>query len=278
LTEDARYVITIQLNDSINEALPEEGPLVIERLARETLGQQVLRRLQEYIVARGLRPGDRLPTERELAASLGVSSNTVREALKSLETIGALVRKPRHGTVLQPVDFSMLARVAQFQLLHSPGDLAELFVARRLLEVSILPLVARSATEEQFRQMDAANDQMEAEIGVDGIGLDGDVAFHQALLRAASNKFLAQFGALLQEFFRQARRRMPANEAEARRSLEDHRRIVRALREKDVAWAQQLMEEHLSHYHRRGVIPTAEPPGTALQGPTARTRTERRDP
>jgi GntR family transcriptional repressor for pyruvate dehydrogenase complex len=237
--------------------LGEEERFVIEPVVRETLGQQVLRRLQEYIVAHELGPGDRLPTERELAASLGVSSNTVREALKSMETIGALVRKPRHGTVLQAVDFSALARVARFQLLHSPDDLAELFVARRLLEVGILPLVARNATEEQFRQMDAANDRMEAEIGTDGLGVEGDIAFHQALLAAASNKFLAQFGALLQEFFQQARRRVLANEAEARRSLEDHRRIVRALREGDVARAQQCMEAHLSQYQRRGVIPMA---------------------
>src|SRR5947208_14828114 len=92
-----------------------EGEPVLQRVNRQTLGQQVLRSLQQYILTQGLRPGDRLPTERELAAELGVSSNTVREALKSLETIGALTRKPRHGTVLQTVDFALLAEVAQFQ-------------------------------------------------------------------------------------------------------------------------------------------------------------------
>jgi GntR family transcriptional repressor for pyruvate dehydrogenase complex len=251
---------------------------VIEPVVRESLGQQVLRRLQEYIVAHELGPGDRLPTERELAASLGVSSNTVREALKSMETIGALVRKPRHGTVLRAVDFSALARVARFQLLHSPDDLSELFVARRLLEVSVLPLVAQHATDEQFREMDAANDRMEAEISADGLGIDADIAFHQALLAAAGNKFLAQFGALLQEFFQVARRRVLANKSEGLRPVEEHRRIVLALRERDVAGAQQWMERHLRHYQRRGVIPTAEPaerrrlepasaPGTEGKGP-----------
>lgn len=152
------------------------------------------------------------------------------------------------------------------------------FSSRRLLEVSILPLVALRATEEQFRQMEAANDQMEAEIRADGLGVEGDVAFHHALLAAARNKFLSQFGALLQKFFRQARRRMLANETEARRSLGEHRRIVRALRERDVPRAQQLMEEHLGHYQRRGVIPQAEPPETTAHGPTAATRSERSEP
>src|SRR4051794_13930655 len=169
---------------------------MIEPVVRETLGQQVLRRLQDYIVTHGLGPGDRLPTERELAATLGVSSNTVREALKSLETIGALERRPRHGTVLQHIDFSVLAGLARFQLLHSPTDFTELFVARRLLEVSVLPLVAQNATEADFTAMDEAIATMEAEIAADSRGIEGDAAFHQALLAAASNKFLSQFGAL----------------------------------------------------------------------------------
>jgi GntR family transcriptional repressor for pyruvate dehydrogenase complex len=233
---------------------------VIEPVVRETLGQQVLRRLQEYILTHGLRPGDRLPTERELAASLGVSSNTVREALKSLETIGALVRRPRHGTVLQPINFSMLAGLARFQLLHTSTDLTELFVARRLLEVSVLPLVAHHAAEEDYQRMEAANRQMEAEIDERGRGVEGDMAFHQALLAAASNKFLAQFGALLQEFFRQARTRTLTDERESRRSLEDHRQILQALREGDVERAQRLMEAHLDHYPRKGLIPAPSLP------------------
>jgi GntR family transcriptional repressor for pyruvate dehydrogenase complex len=247
---------------------------MIEPVVRETLGQQVLRRLQDYIVERGLGPGDRLPTERELAATLGVSSNTVREALKSLETIGALVRRPRHGTVLQPIDFAALANLARFQLLHTPADFTELFVARRLLEVSVLPLVVQHATEEDFQCMEDAIGAMEAEISAAGRGIEGDMAFHQALLAAAGNKFLSQFGALLQEFFRQSRTRTLGDLKEAWRSLEDHRRIVRALRDSDVARAQALMEEHLGHYLRRGIIPAPGLPDRPNGSPAAHT-TER---
>jgi GntR family transcriptional repressor for pyruvate dehydrogenase complex len=236
-------------------------------LTRETLGRRVVRRLQQYILTEGLRPGDRLPTEQELATSLGVSSNTVREALKALETIGALARRPRHGTVLQEIDFAMLADLARFQLLHSPSDFSELFVARRVLEVSVLPLVAQNATEEEFERMEAAIRQMATEIEIDAHGFAGDQAFHQALLTAAGNKFLLQFGALLHEFFRQSRDRVGTNIREAVRSLEDHRRILAALREGDVARAQSLMEEHLDQYSRRGVIPAPDRPEGARRSP-----------
>lgn len=221
---------------------------MFEPLNRETLGTQVVRRLREHILVQGLRPGDRLPPERELAAQLGVSANTVREALKALEVIGVLSRRPRHGTVLQEVDFTTLAELAQFQLIQSFSDLAELFTARRLLEVQLLPLIAANATEEDYTRMEAAISLMEAEIDAGRPGMDADMAFHQAVVGAAGNRLLSRFGALLQEFFRQACPRISVGERNQRRSAGEHRRIVESLRGGDVAGAQQIMEAHLNSY------------------------------
>lgn len=227
---------------------------MLQPVTRQTLAQQVLRSLRDYIAVHRLRPGDRLPPEGELATALGVSRNTLREALKSLQTVGMVSRHPKRGTVLQPVNFALLAEVAQCQLLDSPTDLTEVFVARRLLEVSILPLVAAHATEQQFQDMEAAIRLMEAEIAQGRLGVEADMAFHRALVAAAHNKLLAQFGAIIQEFFRDIRSRLLVDEANQRRVLEEHRQIVAALRRKEVERAQRLMEAHLNHYVRQGVI------------------------
>lgn len=216
--------------------------------------QQVLHRLQDYIRAHKLGPGDRLPPERELAGALGVSRNTVREALKSLEAIGALSRRPRHGSVLQPVDFTLLAELSQFMLLRSVADLSDLFVARRLLEVNLLPLVAENCTEEHFERMESAIRLMEAEIETGQLGTEGDHAYHQALLAAAGNSFLAHFGTLIQEFFRDPRVRILADSEEAANAVRVHRQIVECLRKRDVPRAQKLMAEHLDVYLRRGIV------------------------
>ncbi len=227
---------------------------MIQPVTRQTLSQQVLRSLRDYIAAHRLRPGDHLPAESELAAALGVSRNTLREALKALQTVGMVSRRPKQGTVLQPVNFALLAEVAQCQLLNSSADLAEVFVARRLLEVSILPLVAARATEQQFQEMETAIRLMEAEIDQGRIGVEADMAFHRALVAATNNKLLAQFGAIVQEFFRDVRGKLLFDAANARRVLKDHRQIVAALRRGDVAVAQRLMEAHLDHYVRQGMI------------------------
>lgn len=227
---------------------------MLQPVARKTLVRQVLRSLQDYIRSNGLEPGDRLPPERELAGQLGVSRNTVREALRSLEAIGALSRRPRHGSVLQPVDFTLLAELSQFLLVRSGDDLSDLFVTRRLLEVNMLPLVVQNAREVDFEQMEKANRLMETDIKAGGLGTEGDMAFHRALLAAAGNSFLGHFGTLIQEFFRDPRSRVLAETREARRAVKVHSQLVQCLRDGDVEKAQEIMKEHMDVYLKRGVV------------------------
>src|ERR1041384_6424725 len=99
------------------------SPAMIETVQKRTLSREVLGSLRRYILSRQLQPGDRLPTERALAADLGVSRTTVREALTTLETLGAVDRHPGRGAVLQPVDFSLLAEVSRFLMVRSPADI-----------------------------------------------------------------------------------------------------------------------------------------------------------
>lgn len=224
----------------------------------EPLRRQVLRSLLGNIAARGLGPEDRLPTERELASDLGVGRNTVREALKSLEMIGALERRPKRGSVIQAVDLSLLGEVTQALWLRSDKDFVEMYEARRTIELGVLKLAAVNATEEDFQRMEEANVTMEHDHAQGYTSTEGDAAFHQALLGASHNRFLIQFGRLLEEFFREARRLSRHDDAVARRTLEEHRQIVAALRRGHVAQAERIMTEHLDP-HRR-------PPASGLKG------------
>jgi GntR family transcriptional regulator, transcriptional repressor for pyruvate dehydrogenase complex len=240
-----------------------------EPVSRQPLAQQVLRSLGRRIAADNLSAGDRLPTERELAAELRVSRNTVREALRSLEAIGALARRPKRGSVLQAVDFSLVAEISQALMMRSPADLHELLVARRLLEVGLLPIVAECAVAADYAAMECANRQIESEVAAGGLPVEGDLAFHSALLRASHNRFLIQFGTLLEGFFRAVRPRVVANDTANRRTLEEHRAIVRALQAKDIRRARRIMEEHLDPY---GHSPTSRPAHGAAKRAAGRTK------
>lgn len=217
---------------------------------RQPLTQQVLRSLVRQIAAHNLGVGDRLPTERDLAAELGVSRSTVREALRSLEAIGAVTRRPKRGAVLAPVDFGLVAEISQALMLRSTADLRELLGARCLLELGLLPLVVQQAGAADYEAMEAANRQGEAELAAGWLPVEGDLAFHRALLQASHNRFVIQFGALLDEFFRSIQPRLKSNPAASQRTLAEHRKIISALKAGNARKAQRLMEKHLQQYWR----------------------------
>lgn len=227
----------------------------IQPAVKDSLERQVLQRLRQLIVQDGLQPGDKLPGERELAERLCVSRNTVRGSFAYLEAIGAVSRSPKRGAILQPVDFTALAEASQFLLVRSEKDLSELFVARQLLETNLMPLVVRNATKEHFARLEAAIRRMEDDIEAGGFGSEADRDFHQTLLDAAGNTFLTLFGTLIHAFFQDPRTHHSLSAEENRQSLADHRQIVAHLKAGNAEAAREAMQQHLSAYIRRGVIP-----------------------
>ena len=227
---------------------------------RQAIPGQVLKQLRQYIIDHDLKPGDRLPTERQLAEDLKVSRNSVREALTSLESVGAVSRRPKIGCVLQPIDMAMLAEVTQFQMLRDSKDLTELFIARQLLEESILPLAVANATEQDLQTLTANTEAMATAIEQGQMVYDLDEAFHRALFTAAHNKFLFQFGSLIQVFFRESRRQLRASADQPNSTVVEHRAIVAAISRRDANAAQKQMRHHLSNYVRAGMIDIDPPP------------------
>jgi len=221
------------------------GLASLRPVRQDSLGTQVLRELRGYIRSRGLRVGDRLPTERDLAAALGVSRTTVRDAMNSLESVGIVERRPRRGTTLGEVNLALLGEILQFSLIRSRSDLEDLLAVRRMLEVNMLPMVAANATDEDWERMEEANRRMEAEIEVWQHTVEADHAFHRALLTATGNRMLYQFHGLIREFFDEVSMYYNRDRKTLVRSVEEHRALVAHLREGDVALAQRIMDEHL---------------------------------
>jgi len=225
------------------------------RKSRPHIPGQVLTQLRSYIIEQGLKTGDRLPTERQMAMDLKVSRNSVREALTTLESVGAVSRRPKIGCVLQPIDLAMLGEIVQFQLLRDAEDLQELYSARIMLEEAILPLAIINATEEDLAKLDNNITMMENNLSNAEMVHDIDEAFHRALFAAAKNKFLFQFGSLIQVFFRESRRLARSQGDRPADTAKEHRNILNAVRNRDLPKAIESMREHLSVYQRSGLIP-----------------------
>lgn len=213
---------------------------------RGKLRDAVVQAVLDRIRTEGLVPGDALPPERVLAVELGVSRTVVREGLTSLEMQGVLELVPGR----KPVVVRRFERAFAETLGHAVGQdsarLGELLEVRRIVEPEAAALAAVRATAEELAAMQRAVDEMDAHLDATEGYVDADVAFHEALLSASGNQLLAEMlrpaAGLLVESRRLSvgARRPPAS------ALDEHRRILAAIRAGDPAVARAAVAEHLS--------------------------------
>lgn len=211
-------------------------------LRRNRLYEQVVHQLLTWAASAGLGPGDRLPAERELAASLGVSRATLAQALVALEVTGVVAVRHGDGTVLltAPRPESVLAALDARR-----EDLGAVIEAREALEVRLAGLAARRRTDADLAELDAALDAMAADVDAGGRGVAGDERFHAAVTAAGHSALLARFMAEIADRIRDSRIESLAQEGRPHRSLEGHRAIAEAIRAGDPDAAAAAMAAHI---------------------------------
>src|SRR3954463_12239618 len=145
-------------------------PITFGTVTRDALPDQIAARLIALITERQLRPGDRLPPERELAASMGVSRSSLREALRALAMVGVTEMRHGDGTYLTSLEPDALMRPVGLVLALSDSGLEELFEARKLVEPGLAALAAE-------RIEDAAAEELRACAEASPEALDDAEAF-----------------------------------------------------------------------------------------------------
>jgi GntR family transcriptional repressor for pyruvate dehydrogenase complex len=219
-------------------------------IKRQNIYEQVVEHLKQYIIENALQPGDTLPTELELAAKLRVSRQSVREAVKVLESVGIVETQPRHGSRLKKASPRHVSEHLWFHFALSGVTYAEMAVSRRVIECSAMSVVTQHADERDFARLEAILTEMRQNRYDITAFSQSDAEFHQALFAATKNRVLAGFGAMVQEFFH----RMLADQEVAftpelqQKSVSEHERILLALRNRDAETAENLMRIHLSVY------------------------------
>lgn len=218
------------------------------------LVHNVIDRIREHIVANRLKPGDRLPTEREICSLFGVGRSTVREALTVLEVLGAVTRKTKVGTVVSEVDFSVVASIIRFLVVRSEKDLGDLFEARRIFEVHMLPLVYDNWSEKTHELLNQAVERYAQAIREGRDGVAEDVQFHEALVECSNNVFIRHYAAMIREFFDVPKVTVPLTDEQKNTTLQEHSQLVELLACGDVLQAQRVLHRHLSRYVERGIV------------------------
>ncbi|MDO9377285.1 MAG: FCD domain-containing protein [Nocardioidaceae bacterium] len=213
-------------------------------VARPRLYEQVAQQIVTWVDEGGLSVGDRLPPERELAQSLGVSRATVSQALVALEVVGLVAVRHGDGAVLLDPAAASAAKVVE-SLRARARRMPEIIEAREALETKLASLAARRRTDDDLHDIDAALDAMEADVDAGGRGVEGDERFHAAVTRAGHSALLASLMGEISEMVRETRIESLSQPDRPRESLEAHRRIAAAIRAGDAAAASTAMHDHV---------------------------------
>ncbi len=207
--------------------------------------QLVARRVRELVVASAIRPGQRLPSERELASALAVSRTTLRQALTSLELGGIVEVRSCSGIYLCPEPVAAVPAADT-----GPGPF-ELLSARRMIEPELAAMAARVATDGSIDAILAAAAQMES---VTAQACEqADRHFHLTLARATGNGALAN---VLEHLWSQrgglwhTLEQLLDSPSLRRETLADYRRIAGAVAARDPAAARAAMRGHLERFTR----------------------------
>ncbi|SDY38489.1 transcriptional regulator, GntR family [Modestobacter sp. DSM 44400] len=212
------------------------------RVPRQRLYEQIAQQLFEHIGTAGLRPGDRLPPERELAARLGVSRASLAQALVALEVLGVVT--VRHGDGVVVVEHSSDRQVVSALRAHR-DRLPEVLEARAALEVKLAALAAERRTRADLRAIDDALAGMAADIDSGGRGVEGDERFHAAVTAAGHSALLARLMQEISDLIRESRLESLSQPGRPTASLAGHQRVADAIHDQDAVGAAAAMEAHI---------------------------------
>jgi len=219
-------------------------------VTREAVPQQIVSRLLDLIQQRHLGPGDRLPAERELAASMGVSRSSLREALRALTVLGVTDMRHGTGTYVSSLEPELLVRPLSFVLSLSEQASDQLFEARKVVEPAMAALAAARIDEATVERLDACVDRARAAIGDAEAFMATDLELHDTIREAAGNAILGRFMESIRALGLASRRRTGSRRAVQEQTVKDHRAIVAALRAHDPEAASAAMLDHLKNVER----------------------------
>jgi GntR family transcriptional repressor for pyruvate dehydrogenase complex len=236
------------------------------------LTMQVVEHVRALISSGALKPGDRLPPERELARELNISRSSLRSGIGFLSAMGVLQSRHGAGTfvstgppALDSSSLSVLGALHHFL----PW---QMFEARLVLESSVAALAAERATDEHLAELADEVAEMYASIEDPQEYLVHDVRFHRTVARAAGNPILAALMETITANIYESRVESVHNTTDLKESTEMHREIYRAIRSHNPIHARHCMEQHLNLARTaQGAEDTEDAPTPIAQRPPERT-------
>lgn len=223
----------------------DHGELYQSVGVKTRLVHQVVAEIERLMASGQLAPGQKLPPERQLAETLGVSRTVVREATHILTARGLLESRHGYGTIVRQVNRDALVEPLGWLMQANGATLDDLHDVRRILEIEIVRLAAAQASEADIVKLSEIVTQMEQcqDDVARFVALDGD--FHQALSETTHNPLLALLLDSVRDLTHEIRLQVNRHPAVYKTVVPDHRAIVTAIAARDAEGAVRAMQRHL---------------------------------
>jgi GntR family transcriptional repressor for pyruvate dehydrogenase complex len=208
---------------------------------------EAILQIKQMILDGRLRPGDRLPPEQELSASLGLSRSSLREAVKALEIIRVLDVRRGDGTYVTSLEPALLLEAMSFVVdLHQDSSVLELFAVRRILEPAAATLAAAQASAEDVARLRETLSSVDPRTSIEGL-VAHDLEFHHGIVELSGNGYLTSLLAGLSSGTQRARVwRGLTQENVVARTLAEHAAILDALAAGDAELVRARVTVHIA--------------------------------
>lgn len=219
-------------------------------IVRESVAEIVVRRILDMVKAGVLKPGDALPPERDLAASLNVSRPSVREAMRGLTVLGVVRTRQGGGAFISDLSPNTLLGPIQFYLQLEQTNVSELYEVRSLVESDVARRAARNMDEASIlaleanlkRQQDTVNDPLAFR--------NADFEFHELIWAGCGNAVLRRIGESLNVLGLEFRKRASETPGVLQQSLLDHHALFDALKARDPEAAAHAADIHMRNVYQ----------------------------
>lgn len=223
---------------------------MIEPVKRPNVGDMIINQIKELIVLGKLKPGDKLPPERELMERFQVGRTSLREALKVLGSQG-LIERSQKGTIISNHYHEFFTDSLIYQLSLTDADWADIFESRRIIEKELTYLAAQRATEKDLAVMCKSIEGMKKAIEAEDQEeyVSTNMLFHETIAKASKNLVMVDLYLSISNLVLRVQTKTVVVPGVMDESLRFHQSIYNAIKKREAEKASVLMIGHLDSVH-----------------------------
>lgn len=218
----------------------------LNMVKKQSTYEIIIEQLQELIMSGTLKPGQKLPGERVLSEKFGSSRNSVRLALKLLEFMNLLEVRPGSGVYISSSkNLSDASINLNWKNIAKHHPLMDLIETRKCFEPFVAALAAENATESEIEEMEENLEIMENGIKINKEVITQAARFHELIYKSSKNIILNQIGHMLHNLSDESKKISLRKYEHTIQSLEEHKKIIFSIKERDPNLASESMRDHL---------------------------------